>query len=142
MHAEVIRLSKPVASDAVSETFGGVWDPTNPQLTLSDALAKADKLVGKPIIVSTKIGRVCQKKGCFFIAQSGEDAVRVSFRDYGFFIPTDTAGKEVELAGVLVRTAVSVEQAAHFTTDAKGPDGLFKSGDVFEIVANGVRIPR
>ena len=142
MHAEVIRLSESVASDAVSETFGGVWDTTNPRLTLSDALSKADELVGKPIVVSTMIGRVCQKKGCFFIAQSGKDAIRVSFRDYGFFIPTDAAGKEVELAGELVRTAVSVEQAAHFTADAKGPDGLFKSGDVFEIVANGVRIPR
>ena len=85
---------------------------------------------------------MCQKKGCFFIAQQDQHILRVSFRDYGFFIPTDSSGKTVTLAGVLVQKDISPEQAAHYKADLNSDTEMVKPGVVYEIVADSVRIPR
>ncbi len=74
------------------------------------------------------------------IANSGGQAVRVSFRDYGFFVPTDTSGKTVTLTGTLIERQLSEEQAAHFRADA-GSDTI-QAGKVYEIVADSVSIPK
>ena len=100
--ADAIRLSEPVASDAHSETFGAVPDASLPRLSLAELMADADAHVGEARLIETRVGQVCQKKGCFFMAIDGDLALRVSFRNYGFFVPTDTGGKTVMLAGELV----------------------------------------
>ena len=74
------------------------------------------------------------------IATSGKHAVRISFKDYAFFVPTDTAGKTVTLTGTVIERTISDEQAAHFREDA-GSDAI-QAGKVYEIVANSVSIPR
>lgn len=87
---EVLRLSEPVAQDAKSETFGAELDETLQKVTLKDLVAQSADYVGKPFQLDTEVAKVCQKKGCFFIAQQGNDVMRVAFRDYGFFVPTDS----------------------------------------------------
>ncbi|MEQ8690847.1 MAG: DUF4920 domain-containing protein [Pseudomonadales bacterium] len=139
---KTVRLSEPVASDASSETFGTVWDATLEPKPLAEVLADVDAHAGKPLLVRTTIARVCQKKGCFFIAQDGVQAVRVSFRDYGFFIPTDAGGKDVLLAGELVRKHVPEQQAEHFRADLGDAAAPVAAGDVVELIADGIRIPR
>lgn len=138
--ADVVRLSEPVASDAHSETFGQVLNENLPRLGLIELLNEADQHLGQTVLVDTHIGKVCQKKGCFFIATEGAAAVRVSFRDYGFFVPSDSSGKMVTLAGQLVRKAISAEQAEHFNQDMQA-QGTLRAGEVYELVADGVRIP-
>ncbi len=137
---QVIRLSEPVARDAQSETFGSQWEATRSVVELADVLADVEQYVDQSLVIRTGIAKVCQKKGCLIIAQSGPHAVRVSFRDYGFFIPTDAAGKNVELAGELVRRELSEAEVAHFNQDAGESSGL-APGHVVEIVADGIRIP-
>lgn len=140
--AETIRLSEPVAQDANSETFGKVIDSSLTQVSMAEVATQSAALVGKPFIVETKIAKVCQKKGCFFIAQYQDQVIRVSFRDYGFFIPTDAGGKTVVLAGELVEKEMSAEQAEHFNQDLKSEAGAIKTGVVYEIIADSVKIPR
>ena len=99
--------------------------------------------VGEPVVVSARIGQVCQKKGCFFIAQDRDVVVRVSFKDYGFFIPTDAGGKQVTFAGVIERVEVSSEQAEHFAEDLGGEDkSPVVPGPAYTIVASAIQIPR
>jgi hypothetical protein len=74
------------------------------------------------------------------IATAGDKAVRISFRDYSFFVPTDTGGKTVTLTGTLVERVLSEKQAAHFREDA-GSDTI-QAGKVYEIVADSVSIPK
>ena len=138
--ADVVRLSQPVAVDAHSETFGAVVASDEGVLSLGELVANAQALVGQQVVVETKVAQVCQKKGCFFVAQEGALAIRVAFRDYGFFVPSDTGGKTVTLAGELVEVELSADQAAHFNQDAGSSAGI-KSGRAYEIVADGVRIP-
>jgi hypothetical protein len=140
--AEVIRLSEPVAQDAKTETFGVILDKSLPRLSMKDLVIDSSTHLTKAFQVEARIAKVCQKKGCFFIAQQEQHILRVSFRDYGFFIPTDSSGKTVTLAGELIQKELSPEQAAHFKADLKSDTEMLKPGVVYEIVADSVRIPR
>jgi hypothetical protein len=142
VYAEPLRLSEPVIQDARSETFGVKLDNGLPKITMASLVTDSASHLAKPFQVEARIAKVCQKKGCFFIAQQEQHILRVSFRDYGFFIPTDSSGKSVILAGELVQKEISPEQAAHFKADLKSETAMVKSGVVYEIVAVSVKIPR
>lgn len=142
VYAETIRLSEPVEQDANSETFGTKLDMSLPKLSMASLITDSPSHLHKPFQVEARIAKVCQKKGCFFIAQQEQHILRVSFRDYGFFIPTDSSGKTVTLGGELVQKDISPEQAAHFKADLKSDTEWVKTGVVYEIVADSVRIPR
>jgi hypothetical protein len=140
--AETVRLSEPVAVTETSETFGALIDENIRKVDLASLSKQPNEYIKKPFVVQTKIAKVCQKKGCFFIAQDGDTVIRVSFKDYGFFIPTDTAGRTVTLAGELVKKELSEEQAAHYRADLQLDSDIVKAGEVFEIVASGIMIPK
>jgi len=140
VHADVTRLSEPVAVTADAEVFGAPLDESAKPMSLAALLESPDEYVDTAVRVETRVSQVCQKKGCFMIATSGDKAVRISFRDYAFFVPTDTAGKTVTLTGTFIERELSEKQAAHFREDA-GTDTL-QAGKVYEIVANAVRIPK
>ena len=139
--AEVLRLSDPVASDASSETFGAMLDEQLPRMTLGELVAKADSLAGQDVLVDTRVGKVCQKKGCFFIAREGSAVARVTFIDYSFFVPTDAAGRDAVMVGVLEKRELNTKQARHYAEDA-GQDPSTIEGPVFEyhIIASAVRL--
>jgi hypothetical protein len=66
-----------------------------------------------------KVDEVCQAKGCWMTLNldSGEQ-VMVKFKDYGFFMPKDIAGKEVVINGVAYVNEVPVEEQRHYAEDA------------------------
>ncbi len=136
-----IRLSEPVAKTEQSETFGSALDTRLPQVSLAALKAQPQDYLDTPFQVTTRVAKVCQKKGCFFIAQQDDVTIRVSFKDYGFFIPTDSGGKAVTLAGTLIKKTMSAEQAAHFRADLNDSNPALVTGVVYEIVAQSVRIP-
>lgn len=140
VHADVTRLSDPVAVTDDAEIFGAPLDESAKPMSLAALLDSPDEYVDTAVRVEARISQVCQKKGCFMIATSGDKAVRISFRDYAFFVPTDTGGKTVTLTGTVVERVLSEEQAAHFRQDA-GSDTI-QAGKVYEIVADAVSIPK
>lgn len=140
VEADVIRLSEPVAVTDEAEIFGAPLDADARPTSLGALLDSPDDYLDAAVRIEARISQVCQKKGCFMIATSGKDAVRISFKDYAFFVPTDTGGKTVTLTGVLVERTLSEEKAAHFREDA-GSDAI-QAGKAYEIVADSVSIPR
>lgn len=80
------------------------------------------QLEGKDSIhtkVEGKIEEVCQKKGCWMNIPIGEDQMmRVSFKDYAFFMPKDAAGKTVVIEGFAYNDTISVAELKHFAEDA------------------------
>lgn len=139
---KVIRLSEPVEHTANSESFGAPLDESIPAVTLEELAADGGQYVGQPVRVVARVAQVCQKKGCFFIAQDGSSVMRVSFKDYGFFVPTDIGGKRVTLVGEVVARDVSADEAAHYTEDLDSAATTVKPGKNYEIVATSVRVPR
>lgn len=137
---KVIRLSVPVAKTQTTETFGALFNSELDSIEFKSLISEPAKYVGKTIQTETKINKVCQKKGCFFIAQHGQSIMRVSFKDYGFFIPTDSFNKSVQLNGNVIAKQRSEEQAEHFKKDLGKDSDSIKSGLVYEFVAQSVKI--
>ncbi len=136
-----VRLSEPVAVEAGAETFGGEIPSTPRPLALADVVADASDYLERDVIVSARIGKVCQKKGCFFIARDGDAIVRVTFRDYAFFIPTDAGGKRAVFRGMLKRATVSTAEAEHYARDlGNAGDPGIAAGPAYAFVAAAIRI--
>jgi hypothetical protein len=140
--AEVVRLSEPVLVTETHEVFGAPLPESGDYVELGDLLANSGQYEGQDVLLTTRIAKVCQKKGCFFVAQHGADTVRVTFKDYEFFIPSDSGGKTVTLAGTFSRKPLSPEQAAHLAEDMGEAPPENPPAFEYAIVATAVSIPK
>jgi len=81
-----------------------------------ESLKVGDTLNSKMI---AKVDAVCQTKGCWMTLNLKDgQQVMVKFKDYGFFVPKDIAGKEVIVNGKAFVEEVSVEDQRHYAEDA------------------------
>jgi hypothetical protein len=70
--------------------------------------------------VEGKVRAVCQTKGCWMTLEKGDGTtMRVTFTDYGFFVPKDIDGKTVVVQGRAKVNTTSVEELRHYAEDAK-----------------------
>lgn len=68
--------------------------------------------------VTGVIQEVCTKKGCWFtMALPNGSSMRVTFKDYGFFIPTNSQDFPITLDGVATLTETDVETLRHYAAD-------------------------
>lgn len=89
------------------------------------------------------VTEVCQDKGCWMKVNlnDGNDAM-VRFKDYGFFMPKDIAGKEVIVNGLAFVEEMSVDDQRHYALDGgKSKEEIKKITDpkkTYGFEANGV----
>lgn len=80
-----------------------------------------DQISGKDSLQTQIVGEikeVCQSKGCWMKVQlESNDEVFVRFKDYGFFVPKDAAGKKVVMNGAAFFEEMSVEDQRHYAED-------------------------
>ncbi len=67
---------------------------------------------------TTTVNSVCQAKGCWMRLDLGDNEAMVKFKDYGFFMPKNIAGKEVIVNGKAFVSQMSVEEQRHYAEDA------------------------
>lgn len=139
---QVIRLSEPVEVTATHETFGAAMPAAVDAVALATLVANHENYANESVAVEARVAQVCQKKGCFFIATDGAATVRVAFKDYSFFVPTDISGRDVTLIGEIRRVELSKEQAEHLEADLGSADADITPGPQFEIIASSVRVPK
>lgn len=112
-------------------------------LTVAEVLANPEAYDGKPVRVTGNINSVCQTKGCWMRVGDPTSEIMVRFKDYGFFMPLDSAGKQTVFEGVFQITEQSVAQQKHYLEDAKKPEEAAKitaPKKVFGFMAQGVAI--
>jgi len=69
--------------------------------------------------VTGTITEICQSKGCWMTLQlENGETMRVTFKDYGFFVPKDAAGKTVIMDGIAKLDVTDVETLRHYAEDA------------------------
>ncbi len=68
--------------------------------------------------VRGEVSGVCQAKGCWMTINDDGKEMFVKFKDYGFFMPKDIAGREVIMEGTAYREVVSVDELKHLAEDA------------------------
>ena len=137
----------------VENTYSSFGDTVSASdyLSSNDALSnyKALKL-GDTINLkfNANIKEVCSKKGCWMTLPAGNDdeTIMVRFKDYGFFVPLDAAGKEVIVAGKAFLKEVSVADLKHYAEDAgKSSDeiaNITEPAMEFAFEANGVLLKK
>lgn len=140
---EVIRLSEPVEETETYEVFGTEVSSWNEPIALNELITNADEFTDKEVTLETEVAEVCEKKGCFFVANDGSNSARITFKDYGFFIPTDSKGKKVKLIGTFEVKTLSEDQAKHYAEDAgENPDDIQGTRMEYSIVATSVLVPK
>jgi hypothetical protein len=79
-------------------------------------------------------------------AGNDDETIMVRFKDYGFFMPLDAAGKEVIVAGKAFVKEVSVADLKHYAEDAgKSSDeiaNITEPAMEFAFEANGVLLKK
>lgn len=88
-------------------------------VSIAAAIAGPAAADATPRVFSGRVGKVCQKKGCWMMLTDGEAMVRVN-TGYRYFLPTDASGDAV-VYGTLERKEVDAREAAHLAKDAGEP---------------------
>ena len=95
-------------------------------LTLSESPAKQ--------VFAGRIGKVCQKKGCWMTLHDGEAMVRVE-TGHRFAIPADAKGP-ARVFGTLRKVDLGEDRAAHLRSESLDVE----AGEGWVIEATGVRV--
>ncbi len=121
---DVVKRGAPIAPDAKA-------------LTIAQVMEKPDDYKKKPVVVEGTVASVCSNMGCWMQL----DTVRVTFKDYGFFVPTDSKGMQARAEGVVKVKTLSKEEADHLEGEGatlnRNADGTAKE---VTFVANGVEL--
>ena len=121
--------------------YGEPMAPGGAPLPLAQVLARYESFdASKPMLVSGKIGKVCQKQGCWMMLTDEGIGARVRFGDHAFAIPTDSSGKAVVL-GALRAVEMSERDAKHMAADGGGdPRSVKGPQQEWELMATSVLI--
>jgi hypothetical protein len=117
-------------------------------IAISDLLANVEQHEGKLLTIDGTVRRNCTRKGCWMDLAGGMEAAlpgaRVTFKDYAFFVPLDSAGAKAKVQGTVEAKLVPADAVAHYESEGavypnKRPDG---SAHEVRIVATGVELRR
>ncbi|MEA5258637.1 DUF4920 domain-containing protein [Arcicella aquatica] len=88
-------------------------------ISTAELLKKANDNEQITAKVSGVVESVCQAKGCWMKVKLDDgQTMRVTFKDYGFFVPKDIAGKTVVIDGTAKVKTTSVIDLKHYAEDA------------------------
>jgi hypothetical protein len=104
---------------------------------LAQVLEKPDAFTKDAVVTEGVIAAACTKMGCWMQL----DGVRVTFKDYGFFVPKDSKGMKARVEGVVAIKTLSKDEADHLEGEgaklARNEDGTARE---ISFVANGVEL--
>ncbi|MDG2303419.1 MAG: DUF4920 domain-containing protein [Candidatus Binatia bacterium] len=126
---------------APAQDFGATLQLVD-ETPLPQVVQQAAELGKKPVLVRGTVADVCQRKGCWTVLQSGETHVRVRFKDYGFFVPTDCSGRQALVEGVVEVKTLSEDMARHYEEEARNgsPGEVDGPRQEVSMIATGVRL--
>ena len=115
-----------------------------PKVALADLVKDPAAWAGKTVRTEGVVSAVCQEKGCWMLLKSGEKSVRVRFKDYGFFLPKDSAGTTAVLEGVFSVKTIPEKMAKHYAEETPGgkPDAIKGDQQELFLLASGVELTR
>jgi len=142
----VLLLAVLVLPHAVLAAAGKFGAPIgdSPKVALSDLVKDPAAWSGKTVKTEGTVSSVCQEKGCWMVLKSGDQSVRVRFKDYAFFVPKDSAGATAVLEGVFTVKTVPEATAKHYAEETPGGKPGEVKGDQKELsfLASGVELSK
>lgn len=127
---------------SADQSFGADMPAAGTPVTLKQAIAGMDSATEEFVKIQGEVTEVCQAKGCWMILVDGDTYARVTFEDYGFFVPIETSMQRSVIYGVLTEHVLSGEQAAHYAQDAGAKSTVELHGEIkeYSIVARAVQL--
>jgi hypothetical protein len=136
--------SSVIADQAFSpdQSFGEAMPADSAAVSLREAIAGLGEEGQATVKVMGEVTEVCQAKGCWMILVDGDSYARITFKDYGFFVPIETSMQRSVVYGVLSEHILSGEQAEHYAQDAGAQSTLELHGEVreYSLVASAVQL--
>ncbi len=113
--------NKQVADSSISMFFGEKINEEG-AISMSEIASKMGTNTEMKLKIKGEVDNVCQKKGCWMnIKNPTGESMNVSFKDYGFFMPMDCAGKTAIIEGVASLEETSIERLKELARDEKQP---------------------
>lgn len=137
----VVAMAHPVPAQQVVTRGSALGD--SPVVDLAAALGNPSAYAGEQVILEGTVVKACPMKGCWMeLAPDGAArGIRVTFKDYGFFVPTDVAGRAARLEGTFETNVFSRADADHLIAEGvslvRNPDG---TATELSFVASGVEL--
>ena len=119
----------------------------NGAIPATQLAAKMGDKTEMPAKVEGTVESVCKMKGCWMkVKTSDGQTMRVTFKDYGFFVPKDIVGKTVVVEGTAETSTTPVADLRHYAQDAgKSKEEIEKITEpekALTFVADGVIVKR
>ena len=87
-------------------------------ITVKELVSKMEGKEEMTAKIEGKVSEVCQTKGCWMTIEKGDGTtMRVTFKDYGFFVPKNISGKTVIMNGKASVTTTSVADLKNYAED-------------------------
>jgi hypothetical protein len=117
----------------------------SPLVDVREVLGDFERFEGETVIVEGEVAEVCQMKGCWMalVPDGAAAKVRVTFQDYGFFVPKDASRCTARMEGTFQKTVLSKDEADHLEGEGapleRNPD---RTANELSFVATGVELSR
>ena len=141
LFAIALIATTALAADVI--TRGAAISKDTKTVPLAQVLASPQKYTKDAIVVEGLVEAACQNKGCWMhvVPKAGEAGMRVTFKDYGFFVPKDSPGMTARMEGTVTVNTLSKEEADHLAGEgaklSRNPDG---TANEISFVATGVEL--
>ena len=124
-------------------TRGAAISKDAKSVPITQVLENPDAYTKDAIVVEGLVQACCQNKGCWMevVPESGKSGMRVTFKDYSFFVPKDSKGRTARMEGTVAVKTLSKDEADHLEGEGaklnRQPDGTAKE---VSFVATGVEL--
>ncbi|MEO6325199.1 MAG: DUF4920 domain-containing protein [Thermoanaerobaculia bacterium] len=127
----VQRFGKPLTAESTATA-----------VTIAQLVAAPDTYAGKTIRTEGRVATVCTQKGCWMTLGESGKPIRVTFENYGFFVPKNSAGTMATLEGVFKVQSLPEATAKHYAGETQGgkPEAIRGAQQELSIVASGVEL--
>jgi hypothetical protein len=145
----ILILVFALTANAQSEQFESIGDKIKaknavPAIEFAQTAKSEEPIKAK---LTGEVESVCEVKGCWMKLKLADGkSMRVSFKDYGFFMPKDIVGKTVIIEGEAKVKSTPVDELKHYAEDAgKSKEEIAKitmPEKALTFVASGVLIKK
>lgn len=141
--ALVLLLLATVANAGETLTRGAAISPDAKAVPLATVLENPEAYTKTSVVVEGVVTTACERKGCWMqlATAAGEEGVRVTFKDYAFFVPLDSKGMKARIEGIAEVKKLSKSDADHLSEEGarlqRNEDG---TANEVSIVASGVEL--
>ena len=117
--------------------------PAGEAVSIEKVLQSPDAYAKKSVLVEGLIENACSNKGCWMqlTPDAGKPGMRVTFKDYAFFIPLDSKGMRARVHGTTRLKTLSKKEADHLEGEGakltRNADGTARE---VSFVASGVEL--